>query len=173
MTSVADLINESLTPIKLRILVFGPQVETLSTNERTLNLQNKRMEIRAALEGLGHEVKYAEDVVDSSIEGPAVNPFFQEMVIMEDFDFIVTLVDSPGSNIETGVIASKANLARKASLYIDQNYLDGLAGQACKFVEQLGGHLHAFTYPEDLTDCHLLGHVKNRASTIQMWKYLV
>lgn len=173
MTAVAQLISESLGSIKLRILVFGPQVSNISVEERTRNLQNKRIEIREALEDLGHEVKYAEDVVDSSIEGPTVNPFFQEMVIMEDFDFIVTLLDSPGTNIETGVIASKLNLARKASLYIDKQYNTGLAWHACKQIEALGGHMHPFTYPEDLTDCHLLGHVKDRASTIQMWKYLM
>ena len=153
--------------------MFGPQVENLSNVERTRNLQNKRIEIRAALESLGHEVKYAEDIVDSSIDGPGANPFFQEMVIMEDFDFIVTLVESPGSNIETGVIASKPNLARKASLYIDETFNEGLAWRACQFVEEMGGHVHQFTYPQDLTECHLLGRIKRRASTIQMWKYLM
>lgn len=173
MTTVSDLLEDSISPISLKILVFGPQVETISQDERTRNLQNKRMEIRQALEDLNHHVKYAEDLVDPSLVGPTANPVIQELVIMQEYDFIVTLVESPGSIVEATLIASKPLLAQKSALYIDQGYIGGLAGQACLLAEQMGGHLHKFTYPEDLVECHLLGHIRDRANTIQLMKFLM
>ena len=172
MTSVAELIQDAVLPIQLSILVFGPQVETLSNDERTRNLQNKRVEIRESLEELGHNVKYAEELVDPSLVGPSANPVVQELVIMHEYDFIVTLVGSPGSIVEATLIASKHLLAKKSSLYIDKDHIDGLAGQACLLAEQLGGHVHQFNYPEDLTECHLLTHIRTRAETIQLWKFM-
>ena len=172
MPSIADLLEETISPIKLSILVFGPQVNKLSAHERTRNLQNKRIEIRAELENLGHKVKYAEELVDPSLVGPTANPVVQELVIMQEYDFIVTLVESPGSIVEATLIASKHLLAKKTSLYIDKNYMEGLAGQACLMAKDMGGHLHEFNYPEDLTDCHLLTHIRTRAEVIQLWKFM-
>lgn len=145
----------------------------MSGDERTRNLQNKRIEIREALEAINHHVKYAEDLVDPSLVGPTANPIIQELVIMQEYDFIVTLVESPGSIVEATLIASKPLLAQKTALYIDKTYIDGLAGQMCLLAEQMGGHLHKFTYPEDLTECHLLGHIRERANTIQLMKFLM
>lgn len=173
MTSVSDLLRESISPISLNILVFGPQVETMSSDERTRNLQNKRREIREALEAKKHQVKYAEDLVDPALVGPTANPVIQELVIMQEYDFIVALVESPGSIVEATLISIKPMLAQKTALYIDEGFIDGLAGKACLLAEQMGGHLHKFTYPQDLTECHLLGHIQERADTIQLMKFLM
>ncbi len=172
MPSIAELLGDSITPIKLKILVFGPQVKTTSDDARIRNLQKKRIEIRLDLEAEGHEVKYAEDLVDPSLVGPTANPIIQELVIMQEYDFIVTLVGSPGANSEATMISLKPLIARKSSLYIDRDHIDGLPGQACLLAEEHGGHLHQYNYPADLTECHLLGHVRARAEQIKLWKYL-
>lgn len=170
---VGSLLEEAFEATKLSILVFGPQVHTISTDERTRNLQNKRIEIRAKLEECGHHVRYAEDVVDPSVGGSSNNPFFQELVIMQDYDFIVTIVDSPGSIAEATVIAMKPRLAQKSSLFLDSNYVGGLVGAACHNAADLGAHFQTYNYPQDLIECNLLGYIMDRAEKIQKIKYLL
>lgn len=173
MPTVADLLAATIGSIKLKILVFGPQVRTLSSEERTLNLQNKRIEIRAELEKSGHLVNYAEDLVDPALTGPAANPLMQELVIMSEYDLIINLVGSPGSIVEATTIALKPRLAQKASLYLDEDHIDGLVGQACANARDIGAHFQTYKYPTDLTDCHLLSHVVARVSVVQKMKYLL
>jgi len=170
---IASKVLSAFDDIKIRILVFGPQVHTLSENERTCKLQKKRIQIRAELEALGHYVKYAEDLVDPKIDGPAGNAFFQELVIMREYDLIVTIVDSPGSIAEATAISMKTQLAQKSSLFLDNNYLGGLVGAACQNAEDIGAHFQTYQYPDDLDLCHLLGYVKTRVSKIQKMKYLL
>jgi hypothetical protein len=173
LRSVSDLLDSTIGSIKLSILVFGPQVHTVSPDERTRNLQNKRKEIRNSLEMLGHKVNYAEDLVDPSLPGIAGNPMLQELVIMSEYDLIVTLVGSPGSIVEASMIAQKPNLARKTSLYLDEDHIDGLVGQACRMAQTMGAHFKTYKYPTDLVDCNLLGYVSSRVSEFQTMKYLL
>ena len=56
---IVDQIKDALDSILIKILVFGPDVSAISSDERTAKLQRKRIEIRENLEGLGHNVKYA------------------------------------------------------------------------------------------------------------------
>ena len=170
---VKALIAYAVDAIKLKILVFGPQVHTPSSDERTARLQNKRREIRGKLEDAGHHVKYAEDLVDPDLTGAAGNAFFQELVIMREYDLIVTIVDSPGSIAEAAVIACKPDLAQKSSLFLDSAYSGGLVGQACKNAEDIGAHFQPYEYPRDLDECHLLGYVMDRVSKIQKMKFLL
>ena len=85
----------------------------MSTDPRTLNLQNKRIQIRQELEKLGHNVKYAEDEVDPNLPSPQNNAFLQEIVIMREYDLIFNLVDTPGTINETGLIASRPGFIAK------------------------------------------------------------
>jgi len=170
---IASLIANAFDAHKLKILVFGPQVHTPSTEERTAKLQKKRIEIRQELEALGHLVKYAEDIVDPSIDGAPGNVFFQELLIMGEYDFIITIVDSPGSITEAGVIASNPVFARKSSLFLDSAYAGGLVSQACENAANMGANFQTYDYPAALDDCHLLTHILDRASAIQMIKYLL
>lgn len=171
--TVAELIADALNPIKLKILVFGPDVKIISQDERTRNLQHKRNEIRLALENDGHEVKYAEDLVDPSLMGPQANAIFQELVIMAEYDLIVNLVGSPGSIVEATLSATRPRLAQKTALYLDQDHISGLVGSACELARTLGAHFRTFKYPEDLVECHLLGHVASRAAAVKLAKYLL
>lgn len=170
---ISDLIAGAFDAHKLKILVFGPQVHTPSAEERTAKLQNKRIDIKAALEALGHHVKYAEEIVDPSLGGAAGNAFFQELLIMGEYDFIVTLVDTPGSITEAAAIASNPHFAQKASLFLDSAFVGGLVSQACENAAHMGAHYSTYDYPADLDECHLLGHIRDRASAIQMIKYLL
>ena len=170
--SMEDLLAKTITNISLKILVFGPQVAALSKDERTRNLQLKRIQIRDELERLGHHVRYAEDLVEPDLPGEFSNAFLQEIVIMTEYDLIVTIVDSPGSITEATMIAGKPDLARKASLYVDHEHRGGLVAQACDFAKSLGADYQTYKYPEDLVDCHLLGYVKDKVKNVQIVKYL-
>ena len=172
MSTVASLIQNGLSAIKLNILIFGPQVTKLSTNERTLNLQKKRIQIRAELEKLGHNVKYAEDVVDPNLPSPQNNAFLQEIVIMAEHDLIFNIVDSPGSITEAALIASKPSLCQKASLFLDSQYLTGLTAESCRHAQYLGADFNTYNYPEDLVDCNLLTFVIERVSKAQLVKLI-
>lgn len=153
--------------------MFGPQVATISADPRVSKLQNKRVEIRAKLEHLGHDVKYAEDLVDPTLPGVHGNAFLQELLIMSEYDMIVTLVDSPGSIVEATTIASKPLLAQKASLFIDHDYKGGLAAQACEFAEAMGAHYQTYQYPVDLDACHLYGFIEARVKKFQTIKFML
>lgn len=172
MKTVRKLLEQGLNSTKLSILVFGPQVKDLSSDVRTRNLQNKRIEIRVELERLGHTVKYAEDIVDPSLSGPSSNAMLQEIVFMKEYDFVVVLVDSPGSIAEASVICVMPSIASKTSLFLDSNYAEGLVAETCKLGETLGAKFQTYQYPKDLTDCHLLGFIKSRTKEIQTIKYL-
>lgn len=169
MDDVSILITNSVDAIQLKILVFGPQVHTPSEDERTAKLQQKRIDIRERLEELGHFVRYAEDLVDPLLD----NAFFQEMLIMPEYDLIVNLIGSPGSNVELGAIAAKSQLANKCALFLDSDHITGLSGSACKHAEDMGAHFSTFAYPQDLDECHLLGSVLDRVRKFQKIKFFL
>ena len=170
---IKTLIANAVDALKLKILVFGPQVHTPSCDVRTAKLQDKRRDIRGKLEGLGHSVKYAEDLVDPHLPGPTGNAFFQELVVMREYDLIVTIVDSPGSIVEAVAISLNPQLAQKSSLFLDNAYIGGLVGEACRNAADIGAHFETYAYPKDLDDCHLFGYILDRASKIQKMKYLL
>jgi len=172
LSTVTNLINAGLKAIKLNILVFGPQVATLSTDPRTLNLQNKRIQIRQELENLGHNVKYAEDVVDPNLPSPQNNAYLQEIVIMAEYDLIFNIVDSPGSIAEAGLIASRQNLSQKASLFLDSQFNAGFPAETCRHAQFLGADFNTYTYPTDLVDCNLLTFILARVSKAQLVKLI-
>ena len=169
---IHEYLARAVGSIKLKILVFGPQVTTISPDPRTAKLQHKRIEIRDKLQALGHHVKYAEDLVDPSVPGLMGNAVFQEMILMAEYDFIATLVESPGSVVEATLIARDEQLARKASLFIDSDYRAGLAAQACELAKARGCHFQTYEYPVDLDACHLYGFIVARINDIQAMKYL-
>ncbi|MEQ9440713.1 MAG: hypothetical protein RIG62_16810 [Cyclobacteriaceae bacterium] len=171
MKPVNELISDATNNMNLNILVFGPQVHTISDNERTKNLQFKRIQIREELEALGHFVRYAEDLVDPNLPSPQNNAVLQEIVIMAEFDLIINIVESPGSITEATLIATKANLSQKATLFMDESHLGGLPAQACQLAVQLGANFETFKYPQDIVQCHLLGSVKKRVEKTQFTKF--
>lgn len=166
--NINALFEESISSIKLNILVFGPQVSDISTDERTRNLQLKRIQIKEELVNDGHHVKYAEEEVDPSLG----NMMLQEELIMREFDLIINLVGSPGTIIETGFIARNPEIAQKSQLFMDSGHTDGLVAEGCRLAADLGAFFMEYTYPQDLTDCHLLGFAKDRVLKAQKIRYL-
>lgn len=142
----------------------------MSDNERTKNLQLKRIQIRKALEASGHFVKYAEDLVDPNLPSPQNNAVLQEIVIMAEIDLIINVVDSPGSIVELGLIANKSSLSQKSTLFLDASYSTGLVAEQCLLAVELGANFETFNYPEDLVQCNLLGFVKERVEKTQFAK---
>ena len=104
--------------------------------------------------------------------GVAANPVLQELLIMNEYDYIVTLVDSPGTIAEATLISLKPDLARKSSLFMDDEYKEGLPAKACQLAAELGGHFATYAYPGDLDDCNLYGMIEKRVTLIQTIKYL-
>jgi hypothetical protein len=172
-SSVTALLDSAIAAIILNILVFGPQTHTPASDERTRRLQLKRIEIRDSLIRLGHTVKFAEELVDPTIAGINGNAYLQELVIMREYDLIVTLVGSPGSNAEAAAIALKPYIAQKTALFLDEGHKDGLVGAACQLAAHIGAHYSTYSYPKDLDDCHLLGYVHDRVAKAQTVKYLL
>ena len=170
---IRALLAKNVTSILLKVLVFGPQVHSPSSDPRTAKLQAKRIQIRQELEKAGHHVKYAEDIVDPTVGGAGGNVFFQELLIMREYDFIVIVVDSPGSITEMAAISVDPALARKSSLFLDEAYLNGLVAAACSQAEDIGAHFRTYAYPKDLDDCHLLTEIEGRVAKIQKLKYLI
>lgn len=168
--SVAELLADGLHSISLNILVFGPQTATPSSDARTQKLQKKRVEIKEHLEKLGHTAKFAEELVD-----PALPESFlvQEHVIMHEYDLIVTLVESPGSIVETTLIATHPRLANKAALFMDKDFTHGLPADTCRSAAMIGAFYQEYQYPDDLEKCHLLGFVDDRVSKMRLIKFLM
>lgn len=170
--TIGTLITTGIDSIRLDILVFGPQVATMSSDARTLSLQKKRIQIRDELVARGHNAKYAEELVDPTLTGPDNNPVFQELMIMESYDLVVNVVDSPGSIVEATMIAMRPTIAQKTALFLDGNYVTGLVHSACMQAQEMGAHYQTYVYPTDLDDCHLLGFVLDRVRITQKKKYL-
>ncbi|MBY2937192.1 hypothetical protein [Rhizobium leguminosarum] len=166
---VQDLIESALGAIKLNILVFGPTLKAVSTDESTRHLQDKRRQIRDELALLGHNVQYAEDLVDPSLG----NMVFQEQIIMREYDLIITLVGSPGTIVEATMISQKSELAQKSQLFLDSRFTDGLTAEACRLAHDIGAFYLEYEYPKDLVECHLLGYAKERVHKAQLVRYFI
>ncbi|MES9905502.1 MAG: hypothetical protein ABW168_22845 [Sedimenticola sp.] len=172
MRTVKELLDENVNSISLKILLLGPQVNNLSDDQRILELQNKRLEIKGALSSLGHTVSYPEDIIDDGSPDPGVGVLHKELLIMNQYDVIVALIGSPGTFVEIGIIASRPQIATKSTLYIDEEEKDGFVMKACQDAEFIGADYNTFKYPEDLTECNLLGFIKKKISSVQMTFFL-
>lgn len=172
MRSVAQLVSDGVGSTSLNILVFGPQVENLVSEERTRNLQLKRIQIREALEQEGHNVKYGEDLYDSTLPPPFNNAVFQEEQMAKEYDLIVTLVESPGSIAEATFISLNQEFSLKSALFMDEEFLDGFPAETCRLAEIQGATFQTYKYPVDLVECNLLGFIREKVRNVQMANFL-
>ncbi len=163
---------DAAAKISLRILVFGPDPKsaTLSPASRNGKLASKRLEIRDWLANQGHEAVFPEDVY--SAVPPAPNIAAQEVMMMKYFDFIVVLVDSPGSIVELGVLSTHSDLAGKTHAFIDKTYSGGYAYVSCELLRTLNGDFTQYTFPDDLDGCTLKRWVAQTVSKLQLIRYL-
>lgn len=163
------------TLIPLAILVFGPSPRGSTVDTHLEALRKKRDEIRVELQrqAASHTVHYGEDIRDSKLPPPVKNnAFFQEDQALREYDLVVVLVYSPGTNVELGQIAGREQYARKAVLFLDAAFEGSYADSACEAAETFAALYCRYDYPTDITDCHLLSRVMERVGKVQFAKYM-
>lgn len=153
--------------------MFGPNPgSAVNPNTKAGKLAQKRIDIRDWLVAEGHDARFPEDIYQQTAPPPFNNVMYQEMVMMRQSDFIVVIVDSPGSNVELGAICAHADLAAKTHAFIDQSFHGGLAHQSCELLSQLNGLHFCYRFPADIDTCDLKTRITSMASKIQLVKYL-
>ena len=100
-------------------------------------------------------------ILHGSIDPAINNHYIWEMILVRDYDMVVSLVGSYGAIDELSLFSS-AELARKAALFFNQDHATGLAFEHAKMIEAIGAKLHTFDYPADLTTCNLMKRVRRR-----------
>lgn len=171
MNNIVKLFNKNIKSIKLKILIFGPDPKGSTTDPRITALRNKRIQIRDHLVKEGHAACFPEDSLGSNPTSPVDNAALAEVLLMKEYDIIIALIGTHGASTEAGQISVKADFAAKSLLFICDEHIKGYPYQACKLAEQLGAILKTFSYPNDLTNCHLLTHVSEIVLKIQKGKY--
>jgi len=166
--SPRELAEQATSNIQLNILVFGPQVTHDSEDPVVRALQAKRKEIKSRLIEMGHNAKYAEELVEPDLEPPFDNILVQERFLMQEYDLVFVLVDQPGSISEATEISGMPDLARKAYLFINRDYEGGVVYQTCLRAERIGAKFKPYEYPRDLVDCHLLGFICDHVRSTQL-----
>ncbi|MEK7873573.1 MAG: hypothetical protein AAB502_06930, partial [Chloroflexota bacterium] len=117
MTTIQELLKRNIDAIKLRILIFGPALEGSNDDPRVIDLRKKRKQIREYLEKIGHHVAFPEEIVDPNADPPANNPVVQEILLVKDYDFVINLIETSGTNVELGMFCTKEDCARKTHLF--------------------------------------------------------
>lgn len=171
MSQIEDLYRKNIKSIKLRILIFGPDPKMRNRNTRLQALKQKRIQIREHLLRDGHFAAFPEDIIDPNAPPPINNAALAEVFLMKEYDVIVVLVETPGSNVEAGQISMSTSISAKSLLFICNEHTDGYAYQACQLAQQNGAILGTFSYPGDLRDCHLLTKVSEMILKIQRGKF--
>jgi hypothetical protein len=172
--SIVKLLKAGMAACPLSILVFGPQLKPASKKPHVRALQKKRKQLVASLVDAGHEVILVEDLIDRSVSSPLDNAFVQEIAVLlhAQFDMIINLVHTSGTNVELGVIAGRKELAAKAQLFLCKDFSAGLSWAACKAAQSQGAAFTPYDYPKDISECHLIGKVLKRVEKVQLAKYL-
>jgi len=158
--------------ISLKILVFGPNPSATASSGYLGDLLRKRNEIRDALQSDGHTAVFPEDL--GSIPDPALNgnAWLWERQLVLDYDMVVNLVASPGTIAELPLF-EHTPITAKAAFFFDEAQQGGLTFQYAQTLEARGATLHTYKYPDDLTMCCLLKHIRQMVWKIRVAKFLV
>lgn len=140
---------------RLSVLVWGPG------GQGDKNIYKKRVQIRDKLQELGHEAEFSEDILTPSvIGGGGINLSVAELLQVKGYEYIVTIMDSPGSIGEVHDFCHMPEIAHKMTICINKEHLSGYSGQGVlRIFEGNHGHVEKFKSPDDITGCHLLGRV--------------
>ena len=173
MNEIENLFNSNIKSIFLKILIFGPDPNGASGNTRLNDIRDKRIQIRDYLLSQGHDAKFPEDALNTPRTSININAALAEQLLMKEYDLIIIIVESYGSNVELGQVSVQPEYAIKSHLFISDEHTDGYAFDSCKLAECHGGVLDTFSYPLDITDCHLLSKVSDKVIKIQQAKFLL
>ena len=173
MTIIETLLEKNVDNIPLNILVFGPNPEGQFDEQRINDLKKKRLEIAEYLRAKGHNVIFPENMIAPN--SPPIDKAdipLMEMALMKEYDLIVNLVDTPGTNAEATMIMMKPDFARKSTMFICDEHRGGLVYGVCKLANTMGADLTEYKYPSDLVECHLLTKIAEKVRAIQIAAFL-
>jgi hypothetical protein len=163
-------VQEQIEATPLAILVWGPGNEPGDPYKDAIH--KKRLDIRDALLAQGYAAVFSEDVdrdSPSKLESIKAREIAQSMVA----DFIVAVIGSPGSVAEIHDFAGFiVDIGSKMLVFVDSRFAEGYSYRgALTELNSVYGNVSTFKYPEDITDCHLLGAVYKRLRTLRLAKW--
>lgn len=140
---------------RLSVLVWGPG------EQGDKDLYGKRIQIRNKLRELGHEAEFSEDILTPSVMGAGgINLSVAELLQAREYEYIVTIMGSPGSIAEVHDFCREPGIAHKMTICINEEHLSGYSGQGVLHIfEGNHGRIEKFKFPDDIIGCHLLGRV--------------
>ena len=140
---------------RLSVLVWGPG------EQGDKDLYEKRVQIRDKLQELGHKAEFSEDILTPSvIRAGGINLSVAELLQAREYEYIVTIMVSPGSIAEVHDFCHMPEIAHKMTICINKEHLSGYSGQSVlRIFKGNHGHIEKFKFPDDIIDCHLLGRV--------------
>jgi hypothetical protein len=162
-SGVQELIHRS----RLSVLVWGPQ------EEGDKDLFKKRGQILDRLRDLGHQADFSEDILTSNIlAAGGINLSVAELLQARGYEYIICIMDSPGSVGEVHDFCHMPEIAHKMTICINEERLSGYSGQGIlRIFEGNHGHLEKFKIPDDLNSCSLrdraVEQVEKRAAAKQ------
>src|ERR1700722_2243766 len=135
-------------------------------------LYKKRLEIRGKLRQLGDVAVFSEEV-DSELSVLSGPMRARELIQAHGADLIVILYGSPGAIAETHDFGNfLQQLGSKMLVFIDSNYTSGYGYSGLlDELKCLYGNVHAFEFPKDIDECHLLGMVEARLKILRFAKW--
>ena len=140
---------------RLSVLIWGPG------EEGDKDLYGKRIQIRNKLQELGHEAEFSENILTPSvIRAGGINLGVAQLLQAREYEYIVTILGSPGSIAEVHDFCHMPEIAHKMTICINEEHLSGYSGQSVlPIFEGNHGRIEKFKFPDDITGCHLLKRV--------------
>lgn len=165
----------ALAQIKLNILIFGPDPKEAIARPKSKvgKIAKKRIEIKQWLSKDGDTAHFPEDIYDPSSKGSNASIPYQELAMMRHYDVIIALIESPGTLVELGCIATHPRIAQKSHIFLDAAHKTGIAYKFAKDVEKLKGAFHSFKFPDDIIYCHLRTKISKTVEELRLAKFLL
>jgi hypothetical protein len=89
-----------------------------------------------------------------------INLSVAELLQAREYEYIFSIMGSPGSIGEVHDFCHMPEIAHKMTICINEEHLSGYSGQGVlRIFEGNHGRIEKFKFPEDITECHLLGRV--------------
>jgi hypothetical protein len=144
----------------LSVLIWGPG------EQGDKDLYGKRVQIRDKLRELGHDAEFSEDLITPDVIGVGgINLSVAELLQAREYEYIVSIMGSPGSIGEVHDFCHNPEIAHKMTICINEEHLSGYSAQGVlRIFEGNHGRIEKFKFPDDITGCHLLTRVVNQVT---------
>lgn len=155
--------RQEMKKTPLMVLIWGP-------GKSGGALYEKRKQIRARLIKEKFAAAFSEDLCKIPQEGDSLR--VEEMIQASEADLVVLLYGSPGSIGEFHDFAQTKAIVSKMEIFVDSRQKDGYAfAGTLREANVQFGNVHTYVYPDDVTQCHLLGKVLTRLETMRRTKW--